>query len=214
MIDINLIAARRAQRQRSIAIMRLAFWCLFGLALVIVLLYAWMTIQIRLVNGSIAEVQATLQAPEMQEQISHVAFLDEEISILNPKVRILENVHESESRWIEVLADLGRLAPANVGVNSLASRKADADHLISLKGQADSQHLVGAYMLALQDSGWCKELQLNQTAADRQPKDANTLRKINYEITIPLIKPIGLNIPKEETDKNANPAPPVEEGVS
>ena len=58
------------------------------------------------------------------------------------------------------MSDLGRLAPANVGVCSLASRKADADHLVSLKGEADSQHLVGAYMLALQDSGWSKEGQL------------------------------------------------------
>jgi len=191
MIDINLIAARRAQRQRALALMRLAFYSLFGLALVVVLLYAWMTVQISLVAGRIAEAEAVLSAPDMQENLGRIRFLEGQIATLGPKAQVLRRVHESESRWIEVLRDIGGNIPAQVWVSSVSSRRADQGQQIILSGSAQSQRLIGAYMLALQPAEWCGPLQLIKAGAS---SDRRRGEVVDFEIVVPLKEPIGLDL--------------------
>ena len=189
MIDINLIASRRAQRQRSIALMRLAFYSLLGLGVIVVLLYFWMTFEINLVQGRIQEVEASLQDPAIKENIKKINFLDGQIAILGPKVNVLKKVHDSESRWIEVLRDIGAAVPANVGITSFASRRVDRGHQISLNGSAASQALIGAYMLAVQSDTWAGPLQLVQADTSHAVRDFNL---VNFELIIPLKEPIGV----------------------
>jgi len=205
MIDINLIAARRTQRQRILALMRLSFYGLFGMALLIVLLYAWMTVQIRLVSSRIAEAEAILAAPDIQENLRRINFLKGQIATLAPKAEILRKVHDSESRWLEVLRDVGASVPADVWVNSMQSRAADKGQQISLTGSASSQRLIGAYMLALQGEDWCGPLQLVQANSSRDPSKANT---VDFEVTIPLKEPIGLNLLKPAPEEESAPPQP------
>ena len=192
MIDINLIAARRAQRQRTLALMRLAFYGLFGLALIIVLMYAWMSVQTRLMAGQIANADAILAAPDIQANLRRVDYLQGEIQQLAPKVKVLRKVHDSETRWIEVLRDTGASVPANVWVDSFASRATEkAGQQISLSGSAFSQRLIGAFMLAVQQEDWCGPIQLVRADASRDPSRGNA---VEFEITIPLKEPIGVNL--------------------
>jgi Tfp pilus assembly protein PilN len=189
MIDINLIATRRAQRQRAIALMRLAFYGLLGLGVVLVLLYFWMTFEINYVQARIQDAEASLQDPTVQENIKQINTLDSQIAILGPKVKVLKKVHDSESRWIEVVRDIGAAVPANVGITAFTSRRVDRGQQISLSGAAASQSLIGAYMLAVQSDAWAGPLQLVQADTSRSAKNSNL---VNFELTIPLKEPIGV----------------------
>lgn len=65
-IDINLIAARRAYKQRQGALLRLAVYSLGALVLCMALLHAWVSVSARVVRNQIAECQAELRAPELR----------------------------------------------------------------------------------------------------------------------------------------------------
>jgi Tfp pilus assembly protein PilN len=211
MIDINLIAVRRAQRQRVLALMRLSFYSLFGLALLIVLLYAWLTVQIRFVEGGISEAEAVLSAPEMQENLRRIQFLKGEIRVLSPKAEVLQRVHESETRWIEVLRDIGTSAPAYVWVESVQSRMVDNGQRITLSGSAESQRLIGAYMLAVQGKEWCGPLQLIQA---NTMQDRTGRKVVAFEVTVPLQEPIGIDLLGPEAEEPAAAAAqPAKEGL-
>lgn len=202
MIDINLIATRRALRQRALALMRLAFYGLFGLALIIVLMYAWMTVQIRFVSSQILEAEAVLSAPDMQRNLQRIGFLESEIRVLTPKVSVLKKVHESEDRWIEVLRDMGRNIPADVSVADISSRAVDRGQQINMSGGAVNQQLIGAYMLDIQAQDWCGLLQLVQADSKRQ----EMTRGVEFELTIPLKEAIGVDLltREPESEKTAS----------
>ena len=202
MIDINLIATRRALRQRALALMRLAFYSLFGLALIIILMYAWMTVQIRFVSSQILEAEAVLSAPDMQKNLQRIGFLESEIRVLTPKVSVLKKVHESEDRWIEVLRDMGRNIPADVSVSDLSSRAVDRGQQINMSGSAVNQELIGAYMLDIQAQDWCGLLQLVQADSKRQ----EMIRGVEFELTIPLKEAIGVDLltREPESEKTAS----------
>jgi len=197
MIDINLIATRRAVRQRSLALMRLAFYSLFGLALIIILMYAWMTVQIRFVSSQIVEAEAVLSAPDIQKNLQRIGFLESEIRGLHPKVRVLKKVHESEDRWMEVLKDIGSNIPADVFVSDISSRAVDRGQQINMSGVAVNQELVGAYMLDIQARDWCGLLQLVQVDSKRQ----EVTRGAEFELTIPLKEAIGVDLLTKEGDE-------------
>jgi Tfp pilus assembly protein PilN len=192
MLDINLIASRRAQRQRTLALVRLAFYGLLGLGILVVLLYAWMSIQISLVNGRIVEAEAMLNAPDVKTKLDRVHYLESQISELKPKATVLRKVHDSESSWIEIMRQVGASVPANVWVTQLNSRFVDRGQQINLQGSALSQKYIGAYMLALQEADWFGPLQLVQadTNSNKGPE------KVDFEIIIPLKEAIGLDLLK------------------
>jgi len=194
MLDINLIASRRAQRQRTLALIRLAFYGLLGLGILVVLLYAWMTIQISLVNGRIIEADAKLNAPDVQTKLERVHFLEAQIAELQPKAVVLQKVHDSESRWIDIMRHIGASVPANVWVTQVSSRNVDKGQQINLQGSAVSQKLIGAYMLALQQAEWFGTLQLIQ--ADTNSNKGT--EKVDFEVILPLQEAIGLDLLKPE----------------
>jgi Tfp pilus assembly protein PilN len=212
MIDINLIASRRAQRQRSVAMMRLAFYGLFGVAIVIALLFAWISLEIRAVQGQIAEVDGYLSAPDMRAKVERINFLESQTHQLAPRVDVLKKVHDSESNWIQLVRDVGASVPANVGVTALTSRKMDNTHQITITGIADSQSLIGAYMLALQRADWCGRLQLVQSDTKQSATNRNGVNGVNYELLVPLKTPIGLNLPGSEEKPPAPKASASEAG--
>jgi Tfp pilus assembly protein PilN len=140
------------------------------------------------VQARIQDAEASLQDPAVQENIKQINTLDSQLAILGPKVKVLKKVHDSESRWIEVVRDIGAAIPANVGITAFTSRRVDRGQQISLSGVAASQSLIGAYMLAVQGDAWAGPLQLVQADTSRS-KNSNL---VNFELTIPLKEPIGV----------------------
>jgi len=192
-LDINLIASRRRQKQRAVAIMRCSVYSLIVLFVGVALLYARLAVVTKLTKGRIAEVDAKLSDPGTAEAMSRISFLDANIASLTPRVELLEKVHRSERAWIEILRDIGACVPApgNVWLTQLSSRHAEKEQVLSLRGSAFNQADVGEFMLALDKPAWSKApvlgfTQLNVTTRGRPV--------MQFEVTVPLTKVIGSDL--------------------
>ncbi|MCJ7749523.1 MAG: hypothetical protein MUQ65_00265, partial [Armatimonadetes bacterium] len=137
--DINLIATRRAQKQRTITILRCAVYSLIAILVAVTLLYAKMWMATSLVEGQISVVEGELANPTLAGAIERINFLEANISDYGPRVDLLEKEHDSEQAWIDILSDLSRSIPQGVWVSQMTSRRGTKDQTIALRGSAYNQ---------------------------------------------------------------------------
>jgi Tfp pilus assembly protein PilN len=189
-LDINLIAGRRRQKQRAITILRCAVYSLIVLFLAVALLYARLTAATKLTQGRIAEVEAKLSDPTLAEAVSRIQFLDGNIGKLEPRVDLLEKVHDSEQAWIQILRDVGACVPTagNVWLSQLGSHRAEKEQVLSLRGSAFNQSDIGEFMLNLDKPAWSKAPALGFTQMNVTQQGRSV---IQFEITVPLSQIIG-----------------------
>jgi Tfp pilus assembly protein PilN len=186
--NINLIAGRRAQKQRAITVMRCAIYSLIALFVGVALIYGWMTAATRLTAGEIAEIDARLTDPALTEAVDRIHFLDANIAKLEPRLRLLEKVHSSEEAWIQILRDIAGCTPRQVWITQLSSRRQDAKQTISLRGSAYRQRDIGEFMLQLDKPAWSgpPELGVSRSGLGTQGR-----RVIEFEVSVPLTQMIG-----------------------
>ena len=193
--DINLIATRRRQKQRAIALMRCSVYSLIALTVVVALVYAWMSMAMRLTAGRIAEVEARLSDPSLADAIARIEFLESNLATLEPRVELLEKVHDSEAAWIEVLRDVGSCIPQGVWISQLVSHRQQNEHTISIRGsasrQGDMQGDIGEFMLRLDEPEWSRVPMLGFTQASVS-SGGNAV--VDFEVTVPLTRVIGSDI--------------------
>jgi len=192
-LDINLIATQRRQKQRALTIMRCAVYSLIALFLGVAILYARLAVAAKLTEGRIAEVQAKLNDPALSEAVARISFLDSNIARLEPRVDLLEKVHDSEQAWIQILRDLGACVPSsgNLWLSQLSSRRAEKEQVLSLRGSAFNQADVGEFMLNLNKPSWSKTPTLGFSQVNVSSKGRPV---IQFEITVPLNYIIGGNL--------------------
>jgi len=189
--DINLIAARRAQKQRALTIMRCVVYSLLVVLLGVGVLYAKMLVTSRLVQGRIAEVEAKLTDPALADAVERIQFLEAKIAELKPRVSLLQKVHDSEEAWITMLRDMGAAIPDRVWVSQLASRRESDKQALSLRGSAYNQREIGEFMLRLEKLPWSGVPVLSYTQANVSQPGRSV---IDFEITVPLERSIGSNL--------------------
>jgi Tfp pilus assembly protein PilN len=192
-LDINLIATQRRQKQRATAILRCAVYSVIALFLGVATLYGRLAVQTRLTQGQIAEVQAKLGDPALADAITRISFLDTNIARLGPRVELLEKVHDSEQAWIDILRDIAACVPGtgNVWLSQLLSRRAEKDQTLSLRGSSYNQADIGEFMLNLDKPDWSKAptLGFSQLRATGKGRPV-----IEFEITVPLNRVIGSDL--------------------
>ncbi len=186
--DINLIATKRAQRQRAVAIMRCVFYSLFAVLVGLGLMYARMWMSTRLVEGHIAEVEAKLADPALAEATERIRFLETNIADYGPRVQLLQKVHDSEQSWITILNDLSRAIPSGVWVSQFTSHRADKQQSVTLRGSAYNQKDIGQFMLQVEELGWSQPPGLGFTQANANMRGRSV---VDFEVTVPLEKVIG-----------------------
>ena len=192
--DINLIAGRRRQKQRALALMRFGVYSLMTLVVVLALVYARMLVAGRLVAGEIQEVEARLTDPALEDSVARVEFLEGRIAEYGPRVALLEKVHDSERAWIEILEDVSLCMPADmnsIGLLTLLSRRVDTGQEIAIRGSARSQRNIGEFMLALDRPEWSGVPELGFSQASTNPANQ---RDIDFEISVPLRQIIGSDL--------------------
>lgn len=190
--DINLIATRRAQKQRAVAILRTAVYSLIAVLIGVSLMYAKMWTSTRLVESQIAVVKGELESPDLSNGIERVRFLESHIKDFTPRVALLEKVHHSEQAWIDIMNDLTVSMPRGVWVEQMASRHEKTDQTLTFKGAAFTQRDVGQFMLQIEDLNWSKPPSLGFTQTDKNSKRTGTV--VNFEVTVPLEKAIGSDL--------------------
>ena len=189
--DINLIAERRAQKQRAVMMLRLSVYSLIALFIGVAVLYAWMVVATGLVRGRIAEVDAKLSDPALADAISRIQFLETSIASLSPRVELLEKVHDSEAAWIRILRDISACIPNNVWISQLTSHRVEKSQTLTLRGEAFTQRDIGEFMLALDKPGWSGVPALGFTQAKTT---ASGTPVVEFEVTVPLTHPIGSDL--------------------
>lgn len=191
MLDINLIASRRAERQRRVKLMRCCVYGLLGLATAIVIMFAWMTVAIGLTHNQIQECEARLNAPEVVTALKRVNFLKGEIASLEPRVSLLQKVHDSEQEWLNVLDHMSAVIPSDVWLTAMSSKRDKTSQVITLRGTALSHRAAGNLMLNLKHADWCGAPQLNFTELT-EPAGGQEI--VNFEILAPLSHLIGSDL--------------------
>jgi Tfp pilus assembly protein PilN len=189
--DINLIATRRAQKQRTIAVMRCAVYSLIAVLVAVALLYARMWVATRLVEGQIAVVEGELANPTLADAVERIRFLEANIADYGPRVELLEKVHHSEQAWIDILRDLSVSIPKGVWVSQMTCRRGDQEQTLTFRGSAYSQRNIGQFMLQVEDLDWSKppRLGFTQKSVTLQGRDV-----VDFEVTVPLNKVIGSDL--------------------
>jgi len=189
--DINLIAARRRQKQQALTLMRLAVYSLIALSIGMLTLYGYMVVETRLADGRISDVDAQLTDPALTDKATRIIFLESSIADLQPRVDLLEKVHNSELAWIRILRDVAGCMPPGVGLSSLTSQRVDKGQAISIKGKATNQGDIGQFMLSLDAPAWSGSPRLGYSQITGS-RDASSL--IEFEISVPLNKIIGSDL--------------------
>ncbi len=191
--NINLIAARRRQKQRALALTRLGVYSLFGLAVAITLLYYVMDARVQQTEAQIADVRGELSSPSLSDSIKRIEYLERETARYQPRVQILEKVHSSESEWIRIISDVGSCTPAgnSLWLTQLTSTRSDKSQAISLRGQAFRQEEIGDYMLKLSQPPWSGDPSLGFT---QMRKTMGGTEVIDFEVTVPLQSVIGSDL--------------------
>jgi len=192
-IDINLIAARRRQKQRALTVMRCAVYSLIALFVGVALLYARLAVATRWTQGRIAEIEAQLSDPALAEAVDRIAFLDANIAKLEPRVALLEKVHDSEQLWIQILKDIGACVPlsGNVWLSQLSSRREETKQVLALRGSAFRQADIGEFMLNLDKPAWSEAPTLGFSQVNVSAKGRPV---VQFEVTVPLNRVIGSDV--------------------
>jgi Tfp pilus assembly protein PilN len=192
-LDINLIATQRRQKQRSVTIMRCAIYSLIVLGVGLAMLYARLAVATRITVGRITEIQAKLSDPALADRITRISFLETNIAKLGPRVELLEKVHGSEAAWIQILRDIAACVPTdnNLWLSQLASKRAQKEQVLSLKGSAFNQADIGEFMLNLDRPEWSKVPSLGYSQANVTGKGRSV---ITFEVSVPLARVIGSDL--------------------
>lgn len=190
-LDINLIASRQAERQRRLKTMRCMIYGLLGMATAIVIMFAWMTVAMRLTSNQIQECDARLNAPEVVAAIERVNFLKREIASLEPRVDLLQKVHDSEQEWLAVLDHLSAVTPSDVWLTGVSTKRDQTSQVLVIRGSALSHRSAGNFMLNLKHANWCGSPQLNFTQLSQRGAGQEV---VNFEILAPIKRPIGSDL--------------------
>ena len=189
--DINLIATRRAQKLRALTIVRCVVYSLIAILVGVGLMYARMFVATRAVQGRIAEVEANLTDPALADAVERINFLETNIAQLQPRVELLEKVHDSEEAWIQILRDMSGAVPTGVWISQMTSRRAPEEQTLTLRGSAYRQRDIGDLMLQLEELSWSgvPALGYAQASSSTQGKQA-----IDFEVSVPLKRVIGSDL--------------------
>jgi Tfp pilus assembly protein PilN len=190
--NINLIAARRRQKQRAVRLLRIGFYSLMGLVALVIVVYLKMNLTVAQKTAEIARIDGELSQPELAKATSRIQFLESETAQLTPRVAVLEKVHNSEAEWIRILHDLSACIPANVGISQMTSSRADKGQALELRGKALTQSDIGEFMLALDQPVWSgiPSLGFSQSTAGSMSQS----ELVEFEITVPLQSVIGSDL--------------------
>jgi Tfp pilus assembly protein PilN len=187
MTNINLIAERRAQKQRSAKMLRMAGYTVLSLLVAIGVMYAYFTIAVSMVQGEIIECDAKLNDPVFRADLERIAYLEKGCAALGPRVALLEAVQDSQQAWISVLDDLSRCIPNSAWLTNVQSKRDQSGQSLQLSGSATSQRAVGDFMLNLKQAKWCGDPVLNFT----QTVGLAQHEVVNFDVSAPIKQPIG-----------------------
>ncbi len=186
MININMIAERRARRMRERTTLRFMTLGVFVVLIFAVLLNAEKMFEWQAAAKDKETVTKALA--NLKPKCEELDKVNMSIAQLTPMVHLLDQVRVSESAWMTILADTSRVTPNDVVLN-LFNTSANPDGVtLHIGGLANDERTVGEYMMAIRtQTGWAQNSTLSTVS---EQKDAMG-RRVHFDLTIPIRNMIG-----------------------
>jgi Tfp pilus assembly protein PilN len=189
MININLIAERRARKIREMNILR---WGAIGIVLLAIIIivfnmsafymYLLQKNELELVNQKIREIQ-----PQYREWQA----VQDEIGVRRPLVHLLQQVQKSEGAWMIVLADMSHILPSDVVLDAFNTAQNGQNVILNLSGHARDEKSVAAFMLALRQRTEWAGTPVLRSVTNELKDNVSTVR---FEMTVPVNGLVGGNL--------------------
>jgi len=186
MANVNLIAARRAERVRYTRLAKgLSVTCLAAGAAML-LGVGFVGSQVVLTRNAIGQVEQELEKLRpIREQIERD---ERERMALQPKIDTLTKAQTGTRRWSGMMEGLKRAVPDQTWLTNISVDLAGStDKVMKLNGITDTQARVGETMLRLAGQpDYYRRVDLGFTAASKQPGRENL---VEFELKAPLTVP-------------------------
>jgi Tfp pilus assembly protein PilN len=125
-----------------------------------------------------------LELQDSQNRYMKLKALQTQIADIAPKVKLLQQVRVSEAAWITIIADLGRILPGTVVLDSMSATANDKGIVLRMTGKAKDQKSVADFMEALRTkTTW------NQHSGPPRPGTINAiqvgdLKAVSFDVTV------------------------------
>ncbi len=193
MININLIAERRARKIREMTILRVSTLSVICLSILMVLtnIAAW--IVGLTTNSELIGIKVRLR--EQEPRYEQWQKVQHEIAARKPVVSLLEQVQKSEGAWMTVLGDMSAITPGDVVLDGMTTMINDKNVKLHLTGRARDEKTVGAFMLSIsQQTRWAGDPELkNCTAVSKTDSEGADMERsiVRFDLEVPIRGLVG-----------------------
>lgn len=182
MININLIAERRARKIREGAILRLSTIGVICMLAFVILLNMIRLLQINEKDSKISSLRQDINTRE--KQVEKLQVTKQEIEEKEPVVKLLQKVRISEKSWIAIMCDFSRVIPDDVYIQTFAVDASPDKVNINVAGMASDESKVADFMEILhQKTRWAEKPNLSQVGAQDDKEGA---RRTRFNLSIPV----------------------------
>lgn len=187
MININLIAERRAQRIREMRYLQGAGLGVVVLLVLMVGLNVTAMVTRQALKNDIVTINSELKKLEDdQETLNQIVAKIEE---RRPLVTLLDHVRISEGVWMTILADTSDIIPDDVVLRGFNAGARKDGISIRLAGVAKDQKTVGDFMLALSEkTRWADKPIPGPIALEASTNNGSRVR---FDLTVPVRDLLG-----------------------
>lgn len=183
MPNINLIAARRAEKKKVEQWTRQIFYGLVGSVGAFILLASYLGVQRLAMENERREAEAALQ--RLKPKLDRIAQINADKAALLPKVNTLQQAKADTLRWRALMQVVSQSVPFDTWLTGMQATGAGDATVLRLQGSAASQSLVGETMLRLQQHPLFKQVDLSFTNAV-QSVMPNMPTRFNFEVAAQL----------------------------
>lgn len=195
MPNINLIAARREEKQRVTTLTRQLFMGLVGSGVVLFGVIVFVTSQKVSKQFTINRLDNDIK--QLQPKLDEIAKTEQSLAVLKPRVDTLDNAKLSTLRWRALMSILSDAIPKSVWISTMSTGGDLASSSVNLKGTGPTQAMVGEVSTRLFQQGVFDHVDIVSTTNSSSPEDP--VQKVAFEMNAFLL-PAALSSPP--------PAPP------
>jgi Tfp pilus assembly protein PilN len=198
MPNINLIAARRAEKKRLELLTRQLFFGLAGSLVVLLGVSSYVTFQQLSMQNELREAEEKMRI--LQPKLDRIAEIEDSIADVQPRVSTLKQAKVNTLRWRAVLQVISQSIPQSTWLTAVTASGSEGATSLRLSGYSDSQTLVGETMLRLQVHPLFQKVELDFTRSTPIP-GANMSSKRAERINFGIVASLRNLAPMEDSQK-------------
>jgi len=175
MAHINLLPWREAQRKQK----RQDFFTVVGIAAALMLAVVG---SVHMYMASLIENQISRnntlknEITQVEKKIEEIKTLEKQKDQLIARMRVIEELQSNRPAVVHLFDELARIVPEGLYIETLDQKGTT----ISIKGKAQSNARVSAFMRALEESDWFKKPALNEI----NTKSSGSTKNREFSLTV------------------------------